>query len=85
MADDGGELVVEPSPALVVGAPRSSWLTGARAILVHAVCDRSVLRFVLSDEEGPAIVANGAEAELIVAVDSKCGSRSQATDEKEEE
>ena len=37
MADDGGELVVEPCPALVVGTPWSSWLAGAGTILVHAV------------------------------------------------
>ena len=81
MTNDRRELVVEPYPALIKVEPWTTRLGGTGTFLIHTVRNRGVLSLVLTDEEGPTIVANGAEAELIVAVDGKCGSRRQAADE----
>ena len=85
MTNDCRELVVEPHPALIKVEPWTARLGGPGAFLVHAVGNRGVLSFILADEEGPTIIANGAEAELIVAIDGKCGSRCQAAEKQEEE
>ena len=85
MTNDCRELVVEPHPALIKVEPWAARLGGAGALLVHAVGNRGVLSFILADKEGPTIIANSAETELVVAIDGKCGSRCQAAEKQEEE
>ena len=85
MTNDCRELVVEPHPALIKVEPWAARLGGPGAFLVHAVGNRGVLSFIFADEEGSTIIANGAEAELVVAIDGKCDSRSQAAEKQEEE
>lgn len=85
MTNDCRELVVEPHPALIKVEPWAARLGGAGTLLVHAVSNRGVLSFILADEEGSTIIANSAEAELIVAIDGKCSSRCQAVEKQEED
>ena len=85
MTNDCCELVVEPHPALIKVEPWAARLGGAGTLLVHAVGNRGVLSFILADEEGPTIIANSAEAELVVAIDGECGPWGQAADQKKEE
>ena len=80
MTNDCCELVVEPHPALIKVEPWAARLGGAGTLLVHAVGNRGVLSFILADKEGPTIIADSAEAELVVAIDGKCGSRCQAAE-----
>ena len=85
MTNDCCELVVEPHPALIKVEPWAARLGGTGTLLVHAVGNRGVLSFILADKEGPTIIADSAEAELVVAIDGKCGSRCQAAEKQEEE
>ena len=71
VTNDCRELVVEPHPALIKVEPWATRFGGAGALLVHAVGNRGVLSFILADEEGSTIIANSAEAELVVAIDGK--------------
>lgn len=80
MTNNCREFVVEPHPALIKVEPWAARLGGDGTLLVHAVGNRGVLSFILADEEGPTIIANSAEAELIVAVDGKCSFRRQAAE-----
>ena len=75
MADDGGKLVVEPCPTLIVGPPGSSWAAGAGAVLVHAVRNRGVLCLVLANAKRSAHIADGAKTKRIVSIDGAGGTR----------